>query len=85
MKYTQLTEGERYQIYGLLKAGFSQKQIAQIFEHSLVFVKQFTGYLQTISAISPVNIYYKPALLRHILNRRMYMSLYILYYLLSFP
>ena len=32
MKYTQLTEGERYQIYGLLKAGFSQKQIAQNLE-----------------------------------------------------
>jgi len=28
MKYTQLTEGERYQIYGLLKEGFSQKAIA---------------------------------------------------------
>ena len=28
MKYTQLTEGERYQIYGLLKEGFSQIAIA---------------------------------------------------------
>jgi len=28
MKYTQLTEGERYQIYALLKEGFTQKAIA---------------------------------------------------------
>ena len=32
MKYTQLTEGERYQIYGLLKEGFSQKAIARNLE-----------------------------------------------------
>lgn len=32
MKYTQLTEGERYQIYGLLKEGFSQKAIAHNLE-----------------------------------------------------
>ena len=32
MKYTQLTEGERYQIYGLLKAGFTQKAIAENLE-----------------------------------------------------
>jgi len=29
MKYSQLTEGERYQIYGLLKAGLTQKTIAK--------------------------------------------------------
>ena len=29
MKYSQLTEGERYQIYGLLKEGFTQKAIAK--------------------------------------------------------
>jgi IS30 family transposase len=29
MRYNQLTEGERYQIYGLLKEGFSQKAIAK--------------------------------------------------------
>lgn len=29
MRYNQLTEGERYQIYGLLKEGFSQKAIAE--------------------------------------------------------
>jgi IS30 family transposase len=29
MRYNQLTEGERYQIYGLLKEGFSQKTIAK--------------------------------------------------------
>lgn len=32
MKYTQLTEGERYQIYGLLKEGFTQKAIARNLE-----------------------------------------------------
>jgi len=32
MKYTQLTEGERYQIYGLLKEGLSQKAIARNLE-----------------------------------------------------
>jgi IS30 family transposase len=29
MKYTQLTEGERYQIYGPLKEGCTQKAIAR--------------------------------------------------------
>ena len=29
MKYNQLTEGERYQIYGLDKEGFTQKEIAK--------------------------------------------------------
>lgn len=32
MKYTQLTEGERYQIYGLLKEGLTQKAIARNLE-----------------------------------------------------
>lgn len=34
MKYTQLTEGERYQIYGLLKEGFTQKAIAENLERN---------------------------------------------------
>lgn len=32
MRYSQLTEGERYQIYGLLKEGLSQKAIAKNLE-----------------------------------------------------
>lgn len=32
MKYTQMTEGKRYQIYGLLKEGYSQKAIARNLE-----------------------------------------------------
>jgi IS30 family transposase len=34
MNYKQLTEEERYQIYGLLKAQYSQKEIAQIMMRS---------------------------------------------------
>ena len=29
MNYKQLTEEERYQIYGYMKAGFNQKEIAE--------------------------------------------------------
>lgn len=32
MTYSQLTEGERYQIYGLLKEGVTQKAIAKNLE-----------------------------------------------------
>jgi IS30 family transposase len=32
MSYNQLTEGQRYQIYALLKEGFSQKAIADNIE-----------------------------------------------------
>ncbi len=32
MRYTQLTQEERYQIYALLKAGLNQTEIAMILE-----------------------------------------------------